>query len=416
MEYLLDNSRQRNKVAESQKTKSDARESKYTTFGVPQGKGVGYTTSNTLTPEQAAQYEDMLSYADNVQQSLAIQNQLTALKNTPSKSGQFNTAFDELQALVRYTGLSKGTTQIGSGIWSPEDTKGFMKVLQSAYESGITYEAVLEQLAGQGPATKTPKTTFSKSISQALTLMDEGDAKAALSSLMYKEYGFFPSSKQVADFSKKWNAEAKRQASTSTTSTTTTRSGTGQTISKGSTLNVGKGFTEAEQSQFLAQYLKDQFNVKKELGGRAKELYDSVTNTYKNNLLPIPSFDQVTKQVVKLIGAGEMGEQMLTELQTKVRRQAKALFPGWADYLDQGDDLVEYANNYAKFASQKLGRDVKSDDEVVKKLMSFSDVKGPRPPSNQEAINFIESTSEWKSSTEGKTYYIGLADRLTRGM
>lgn len=403
-------------MAESRKTKSDAKESAYTTFGVPQGKGVGYAQSNALTPEQAAQYEDMLSYADNVQQSLAVQNMLTALKNTPSKSGQFNTAFDELQGLVRYVGLSKGTTEIGSGIWSPEDTKGFMKVLQSAYESGITYEAVLEQLAGQGPAEKKPKTTFSKTISQALTLMDKGDAKAALSKAMYIEYGFFPSQKQVADFEKKWNAEAQRQASTSTTSATTTRTGAGSTASKTSTVTVGKGFTEAEQSQFLAQYLKDQFNVKKELGGRAKELFDSVINTYKNNLLPTPSFDQVTKQVVKLIGAGEMGEQMLGELQTKVRRQAKALFPGWAEYLDKGDDLIEYANNYAKFASQKLGRDVKADDNIVRKMMSFSDIKGPRPASTQEATNFIESTDEWKSSTEGKSYYIGLANRLTRGL
>jgi len=145
-------------------------------------------------------------------------------------------------------------------------------------------------------------------------------------------------------------------------------------------------------------------------------LYDAVSNTYKNNLLPTPSFDQVTQQVVKLIGSGEMQEQMLGDLQTKVRRQAKALYPGWAEYLDQGDDLIEYANNYAKFASQKLGRDVKSDEDIIKKMMSFSDVKGPRPASNREATNFIESTNEWKSSTEGKSYYLNMANRLTRGL
>lgn len=403
-------------MAESPKTKSDAKEQAYTTFGVPQGKGLGYTSTNALKPEQAAQYEDMLSYADNVQQSLAIQNQLAALKNTPSKSGQFNTAFDELQALLRYTGKSKGTTQIGSGIWDVKDTKGFIDVLRSAYESGVNYETVLDGLVAQGPASQKPSVTFSKTISQALTLMDKGDAKATLSKAIYDTYGYFPSQKQIADFEKKWNAEAQKQASQTTTSSTTTRAGKGQSATKISGVTVGKGFTEAEQSQFLAQYLKDQFNVKKELGGKAKQLYDAVSNTYKNNLLPTPSFDQVTQQVVKLIGSGEMQEQMLSDLQTKVRRQAKALYPGWAEYLDQGDDLIEYANNYAKFASQKLGRDVKSDEDIIKKMMSFSDVKGPRPASNREATNFIESTNEWKSSTEGKSYYLNMANRLTRGL
>ena len=405
-------------MAESPKTKSDAKERAYTTFGVPQGKGLGYTSTNALTPEQAAQYEDMLSYADNVQQSLAIQNELAALKNTPSKRGDFNTAFDELQALLRYTGKSKGTTQIGSGIWDVKDTKGFIDVLRSAYESGVNYETVLDGLVAQGPASQKPSVTFSKTISQALTLMDKGDAKATLSKAIYDTYGYFPSQKQIADFEKKWNAEAQKQASQTTTSSTTTRAGKGQSATKISGVTVGKGFTEAEQSQFLAQYLKDQFNVKKELGGRAKQLYDVVADTYRNNLLPIPSFDKLTAQVLKLIGTGDadVEKQMLGDMQTKVRRQAKALYPGWSEYLDQGDDLMEYASNYAQFASKKLGRDVKSDEEIVRKIMSFSDIKGPRPASSQEITKIIESTNEWQGSSEAKSAYINAASILTRGL
>lgn len=415
-------------MAESPKIKSDAKERAYTTFGVPQGRGpsssigLGYASANVLTPEQRELYGDMLSYADNVQQSLAIQDQLAALKNTPAASEEFRalnlTAFDELQSKLRRAGFSKATTQIGSGIWSLEDTKGFIKVLQNAFENNVNFETVLDQRISEGPVSQEPSVTFSKTISQALTLMDKDDAKATLSRAMYESFGYFPSQKQIADFEKKWNAEAQKQASQTTTSSTTTRAGKGQSATKISGVTVGKGFTEAEQSQFLAQYLKDQFNVKKELGGKAKQLYDVVADTYRNNLLPIPSFDKLTAQVLKLIGTGDadVEKQMLSDMQTKVRRQAKALYPGWSEYLDQGDDLMEYASNYAQFASKKLGRDVKSDEEIVRKIMSFSDIKGPRPASSQEITRIIESTNEWQGSSEAKSAYIGLADMLTRGL
>lgn len=404
-------------MATSKQTKSDGKEA-YTTFGVPQGSSTNPVNTTTLTKDALSQYERFLNIIDNEQLSLELREELDALKSLPAESGLARNRFDEIQSLLRRVGYSKGTSAPGSGIWDVEDTKGFRKLLMEASASNMPYGTILNlRLASVGESQK-PSVSFSKAISEALSLVDKGDARAALSKAMYTAYGYFPTQKQINDFENKWNAEAQRQMATTSTSTTTTTAGKGQTSSRTKTVTTGKGFTEAEQTQFLAQYLKDNFNVKKELGGRAKQLYDEVVNTYKDNLLAGPTFEAATKQVLKLIGTGDadIQKQQLDEFKTKVRRQAKAMYPGWAEYLDQGDDLTDYASNYAKMVSQKLGRQVKPDEEIIKKIMLFSDIKGARPASGTEVNQIVQSTDEWKSSSEAKTAYINTANILARGL
>lgn len=399
-------------------TKSDAKEMKTsgTNIGLPQSNKDPLSLGNfPMTP---AEIEDFQQYTDPNNMALAMQKYVEIFKTTRAQNPEFSNFLEELQYGLRYSGISKGSaTGFGTDTWTPEDTKGFKWLLNTAYSSNQSPNYILAQLISSTPQKDLPKTTFSKTISTAVALMDKGDATKALSKAMYQTFGYFPSEKQIVDFQKKWNIEAERQKSQTVTSSTTTSAGQ-QVSATTSSKTMGQGFTEAEKADFLAQYLQKNFNVKKGLGGEAKVLYDTIANTYKNNLLPVPSFDEVTKQVVKLIGTGDsdIQKQQIADMGSKIRRQAAALFPGWKEYLDQGDDLMDYASNYAKFAGQKLGREVKADEDIVRKIMSFSDIKGPRPASSQEITKLIESTNEWQGSSEAKGAYIGLANLLTRGL
>lgn len=413
-------------MATEKNTSTGERTASYTSSGLPViSKGIGYNPSNYLTEEEATNYSSFLSYTDNTQLGMALQQKLNALKNIPDPEGFFPTEFDRLQGILRRIGLSKGTTDIGSGIWTEEDTKGFRQVLQEAYSSGVTYDAVLAQYVSQGPQQKKPTTSFSKTISQSINLLDAGDAKKAISKAYYSEYNRFPPEKMINDFMTKWNAEAARQAGkTTTTGTSTTISADGKSSTTGTSKNVtvGKGFTAEEQADFLAKYLQKNFpNIKDvgNLGGTAKELYDTLAQSYSNNLMATPEFPVLIKQVKDLIGVGdeEMRKQKIDDINAKVRRQAKTLYQGFAEQLDAGDDLIDYASNYATLASQELGRVVKPNEDIVKQIMSYRDSKGmSRPASSSEAVGMIRSTKEFDSSAGGKSYWMNVANSISRGM
>ena len=132
-----------------------------------------------------------------------------------------------------------------------------------------------------------------------------------------------------------------------------------------------------------------------------------------------PDFQSVIKQVKDLVGVSdeEVRKQKIDNLNTKVRRQAKTMYQGFAEQLDAGDDLIDYAGNYAKIAGDQLGRSVRADEDIVKQIMSFRDAKGmSRPATASEAIGMIRSTKEFDSSAGGKNYWMGVADSIRRGM
>lgn len=355
---------------------------------------------------------------------MALQEKLNALKTIPDPRGDFPTEFDKLQGLLRRAGLSKGKSTAGSGIWTEEDTKGFKKVLEEAFSSGVTYDTVLANYISEGPQTPKPSTSFSKTISQSINLLDKGDAKRALSKAYFQTYNRFPTQKMFDDFEKKWNAEATRQAGKTTsigTSTTTPGDGTSSTVGTSTNVTVGRGFTTEEQQDFLAKYLQNNFKVDKmeNLGGIAKDYYDTIVQSYSNNLMAPPEFPVLMKQVKDLIGIGdeEVRKQTVDNLNAKVRRQAKTMYQGYAEQLDAGDDLIEYAASYAQLASQELGRAVKPSEDLIKNILSFRDAKGvTRPASSSDALAIIRSSSEWDSSEGGRSYWTQVANSIRQGM
>lgn len=412
-------------------TSTGAPTSKYTSSGlaVPGKKntpipanGVGYNPQNALTPAQVIQYEDLLSYTDITQRSMAVRGQLEALKNIPDPKGFYSNLFDSVQDRLRRGGFSKGTTAIGSGIMDDKDIKAFFTVLETGYRNNISYESVLEDAVARSFIPKEPKTTFSKTISKSINLLDAGDAKSTFSKAYFLEYNRFPPEKMINDFMTKWNARATKEAGKTISTGTSTSTGTGTTTGTSTNVTVGRGFTAEEQADFLAKYLQKNFpNIKnvENLGGSAKELYDTLAQSYSNNLMATPEFSTLIKQVKDLVGISDeaIRTKKIEDVNAKVRRQAKALYQGYSEQLDAGDDLMEYASNYANIASQEFGRTVKPNEDIVKQIMSFRDAKGmSRPATASEAIGMIRSTKEFDSSAGGKNYWMSAADAIRRGM
>lgn len=395
-----------------------ATEQGYTSAGGAMGPmaSVASLPGATLSPADRIKYENLLAFTDPIQFQNSMSDLVEEWKLTPSSNPVWKNKLNELTATLRGLKLSKGIS--GPGIWTNEDSAAFKKVMGDSLASGITVEARLTDIAnlfGQRDTT----TTFSKSISSALSLLDEGDAKSALSKAYYVSFGFYPSEKQNKDFLAKWNAEVKLQKATTTTTGTSTGKGSGSVSGTSSSVTSGQGFTQDEQADFLAQYLKKNYKLKGDVKGEVKNIYDQISTTAKNNLLAPPTFEEAQKDVLNIIGTGDakIREQKLAEIQQKYRTRAKVQYPGWAEYLDAGADLSTFTNDYASNFSKRLGRQVKADEPLIKKVMNFKDDKGVyRPPSETEATMILQQDSEWATSSDSKNYWTNVADSLASKM
>jgi hypothetical protein len=370
----------------------------------------------TLSTPERIRYENLTSMTDPIQFTMSMNQLVEQWRSTPSANPAWGNKLNEMTATLRGLKLSKGVS--GAGVWTTQDSMAFKNVMADALATGITVEARLTDYATQFNQKETT-TTFSKSISSALSLLDEGDAKNALSKAYYTSFGYYPSEKQSKDFLGKWNAEVKRQKSTTTTTGTSTGKGSGSVVGTSTSVTSGQGFTQEEQADFLARYLKKNYKLKGDIKGEVKNIYDQIANTAKNNLLPPPSFEEAQKDVLNILGTGDakIREQKLAEIQQKYRTKAKVQHPGWAENLDAGNDLSIFAGDYANEYSQKLGRQVKFDDPLVAKVMSFKDDKGVyRPASRIEANNLLKGEAEWATSPDAKTYWTKVADTLASKM
>lgn len=384
-------------------------------MGPMSSNSIANNPKNILSPEERRTYDKLESFTDPIQFQISMSNLVEEWKNTPTND-KWENRLNYITSTLRGLKLSKGVG--GPGVWTTEDSLAFKKIMATALVSNVSVDGILQDKAflfGQRDTT----TTFSKSISTALSLLDEGDAKSALSKAYYVSFGYYPSEKQNKDFLAKWNAEVKIQKATTTTSGTSTGKGSGSVSGTSTSVTSGQGFTQDEQADFLAKYLKKNYKLEGDVKGEVKNIYDQISTTAKNNLLAPPTFEEAQKDVLNIIGTGDakIREQKLAEIQQKYRTRAKVQYPGWAEYLDAGADLSTFTNDYASNFGKKLGRQVKADEPLIKRVMNFKDDKGVyRPPSETEATMILQQDSEWATSPDSKSYWTNVANTLATKM
>ena len=358
-------------------------------------------------------YTSALNTADPVAFSNLAAKELDALRSQQRSDG-FGNQLNYLQALLRATGMSKGTSPLGT--FSYEDTKAFREAVVESRLNGVEYLTLLQDNLDKGGAGGT-KTKFSKQASTAINLIDKSDAKNMLSKAFYAARGENPPQSEIDRFMNKFNARAKKEAVTSTAQGTSTTS-TGGTTGKSTTTRSGLGFTSEEQNQFLANYIaKRGGKITPETGGAVKTFIDEMRNTYKDNNLVEPEFNTLANKALALIGTGdpELLKQKLAEEKQKIRNQAAKLNPGMADILANGEDLKDYADQYIKVASSITRKTYDMDNPLIKKMMNYKDEKGKyRAASDVEVYEIMRGSSDWDVSPDAFNSFSGIGDIIER--
>jgi hypothetical protein len=349
------------------------------------------------------------NYSDPVAYSYAVGNYLLNWRNEPSPKSGFVNKLDYIQALLRQSGLSNDTTQ--RGIIGNKDIKAMQDVSRIALQNGVPFLTTLENLYTNKSA---GEVKFNKNIATAIKLLDPTDAKSTLSNEYYRMFGEFPTQKQIDEFMKLHNAEAKRQQ-TKTITTSTTKGD----VTTSATTSMNEGFTEKEQQQFLADYLVKNFDVAAAdgLGGQVKSLYDQITSTYKNNFLPEPDLPTVAGVIKQVISSADdqVATQTLTEYMNQQRRVASKQFLGIQNELLAGDDVMTYAKPLQEMLRKSFGRTVQVNDKLIVQALNYKDEKGNYRPMNEiELNNLVLSDPRYATSPMAIKQAASLGETLSR--
>lgn len=355
-------------------------------------------------------YTKTLATADQVAFSNIAAAEIDMLRSQGRSDGFVNNA-NYLQALLRATGASKGTSSLGD--WQDADLTAFRKAVVEARVNGIEYFTLLEDRSKTGISET--KTKYNKSITTAINLIDKTDAKTEFSKGYYLAYGVRPSAEQINNFMNRFNKQAQKEAAATTTAGTTTTTGGGSS-SKQTITTSGRGFTAQEQANFLAKQLKKMGTpITPETGGAAKQLLDELRMTYKNNGLSEAPFENMAQTVRKIIGTGDtdISKQMLETEKQKIRNQAAKLNPGLADLLANGEDVNTIANQYIKLAESITRKKYSMDNPLIKQLLNVKDEKGNfRPATDYEVYGIVRKSGDWDTSPDALETFSSIGDRL----
>jgi hypothetical protein len=321
-----------------------------------------------------------------------------------------------LQALVRQSGLSKGVGPLNQV--DPKDLTAIKDVYQSAYLSGVDWQTWLDRYAQSPYASSNSGPKFSKQVSTALQMIDSTDSESILSKAYYEAYNKMPDNKQIELFKNKFKAEAQRQLAKSTTSGTTSGAGTGSTSGTSNTVTSGQGFTQAEQDQFIAGFLKDNYKITgEEEGGRVKTIIDDIRRVYRDNLLPEPSLQEITSFAADAIGTGDetMFKQKIDTKLAGVRSAAAQMYPGLAEQLAAGTDIRTVAQPAAQALSTYLGTQIAFNDKRINQVLNYNDGKTVRTMNAAELQKFAESQPEFDTSPAGRERAMNIASAFEKG-
>lgn len=321
-----------------------------------------------------------------------------------------------MQALLRQSGLSKGTGPLDQV--DPKDLTAIKDVYQSAYLTGVDWQTWLERYAQSPYASSNSGPKFSKQVSTALQMIDSTDAESILSKAYYEAFGSMPDNKQIESFKNKFNKEAQLQLAKTTTTGTSAGAGTGSTSSTSKTVTTGKGFTQEEQDQFIAGFLKDNYNITgQEESGRVKTVIDDIKRVYRDNLLAEPPMNEIISFAAEAIGTGDEGiyKQKIDAKLAGVRTAAAQLYPGLSEQLAAGTDVRTVAQPAAAALSSYLGINVAYNDKRLNQVLNFNDGKTVRAMNASELEKFAQSQPEFDASPTGRQLAMTISDAFEKG-
>ena len=380
---------------------------------------------------------------DPTRKALALQEiyrGLASNNDIAAGKGFGGSNLDYLTSLMRAKGLSKSAMT---------DVTTLNNVINSAVALNQDPFTFLENynasVKGKTIAQPDATTKFAKQVQSSLQLKDLGDARQQYSDAYFKTYGVFPTAELDKKFQDSWNAKAKSELQPTTTNQKTeyapiydTKSkpvidpktkkqkidqfgskvyakqktnekGVLQykTITTGSSISKGEGFTQEEQTQFLATFLSENFPSTKwnvdNLGGAAKTIYDTIKSYHKGNYEDTPDFSTVSPIIKDVLSHPDqkVQEEMFNQYLTGLQKKVTGRFMSLQDLIQPGESASKYIDPVLKSLSTGLETEITVKDALAQQVLNFKGEDGKYRLPNDLELNQLMMNDKRYDSTSG---------------
>ena len=416
---------------------------------VGQSAAYAQANANPIGPnaytDPANPYVKLLNAPDQYQKNTIFQELYRGLSAQPSSTGA-GTLFNDLQALLRATGFSKGKT--ASGIPDPADIDGLVTALGGAVAMNapdvFSYLSAIAASGGRGTAKeiKQPDTTtrFTRQVTASLQMMDLGDATRKFNDDFFLAYGVLPNEDSIKSFQRAWNAEVRQQRADTTTETKIInrakvydtksepvidkktgkqkidkygslvykdqkKDAEGKLVYKPITKQVstaeGQGFTAEEQAEFMADYLVANFpdvEGAENIGGAAKTIYDAIVKLDQDNYREVSNFAKVAPVIKEVIGSGkaEVAQEYLRQYTDKIRKETAQKYMAIAQNLNEGENAADIAKPLMDEFSAMLETSIDIKDPLMTRVLNYQAPNGEyRLPNEFERSQLVMEDSRF---------------------
>lgn len=401
---------------------------------------------------------------DPSRKAMYLQEIARTLSGKQGPAGYQGSQLNYVQEMLRKSGLSKSTTPLGT--FGVDESSALEKVILASVASNVDPLTFLEDYntSLKGKTIKQPDTTtkFTKQVQSALQLKDLGDARQTYSDAYFNAYGQFPAQDLDKRFQDAWNSEVKKQLQPTTTEGKTefapiydtkskkvidpetkkqkvdkfgnkvfasikkNKDGIEQykTITTGATTAKGEGFTQEEQTQFLATFLTNNFpgtdfSKMENIGGTAKTLYDAIRNVHEANYDDVPDFAAVSTVIKNIMATPDdkVQSELFRQYTDGVNKRANTRFMSLAEVVQPGENASQYVNPILKSLSTGLETEVGIKDPLAIKALNFKGEDGKhRLPNEFEINDMIMNDSRFGGTSTAINTAVNMAQTLKNAL
>lgn len=378
--------------------------------------------------------------------------------------GYPGTEFDYIQSLLRNAGISKSSTPLGGGMVGLEDSAALEKVILAGIASQQDPLTFLENynssLKPKGIAQPDTTTKYTKQIQTALRFKDLGDARQYYSDAYFSAFGKWPAAELDNKFQNSWNQQVKQQNQPTTTSGKTEKSPIYDTKSKpvidpktkkqkidkfgnkefsniktvdgvkqyksvttGTAGSQGDGFTGEEQTQFLADFLVENFpeaswNVD-DIGGTAKTIYDTLKAYHTGNYDTAPDFATLSPIIKNMMSTPDdkVQNEIYSQYISGVQEKASSKFMAIKNLIKPGETASKYVDPLLTDLSSQLETNIDIKDSLAIQMLNYKDDKGEyRMPNEFEKRQLIMNDKRYDGTSGAINTAVNMAQSLKNAL
>jgi hypothetical protein len=313
----------------------------------------------------------------------------------------------------------------------------------------------------EGPKQPDTTTKYTKQIQTALQFKDLGDARQYYSDAYFAAFGQWPSADLDKKFQTSWNTQVKQQNQPTTTSGKTEKApiydtkskpvidpktkkqkvdkfgnkefskiktdpqGVKQytTVTRGTASSAGEGFTAEEQTQFLADFLVENFpeaswNVD-DIGGTAKTIYDTFKAYHVGNYDAAPDFATLSPIIKNMMSTPDekVQNEIYSQYISGIQEKASSKFMALKNVIKPGETANKYIAPLLTELSNELETTIDIKDSLAIQMLNYKDDKGEyRMPNEFEKRQLVMNDKRYDSTSAAINTAVNMAQSLKNAL